>query len=221
MLAAAKLVNLSEDEQNTVPDEVQSTEPLQGEPAPAPATQEAPPVHYETGEVTEGKTFEQIFADASIPPSPFPAERLLRLLDGLRAMDEATRKAAVSAMDAADENWAIEDPVLDAQRKIGALESYRQALDAQVASKEQEVSQAIAELKAVQERAIEEIRKQITALEKLLEREVQKTAEQIAGMESELKARQEAAIREATRMTAEINKLREIPAQFVSSTTHQ
>ena len=123
--------------------------------------------------------------------------------------------------DAADENWNIEDAVIDAQRKIGALESYRAALDAQVAGNEQAVTAEIADLKTAQDRAIVEIRKQISELEQLLEREVQKTAEQIAGMESELKARRDAAGREGARIGAEIIRLREIPAQFVQPTTNQ
>lgn len=221
ILAAAKLVTLSEEEANTQQSEPQPIEAFAGEviaEAPAPAPE---PVHYAASDVAEGKSFEEIFAGAHLPPSPYPAERLLRLLDGLRAMDEGTRKAAVRAMDAADENWTIEDPVIDAQRKIGALEAYRQALDAQMAGNEQAVTADIADLKTAQERAIVEIRKQISELEKLLEREVQKTAEQIAGMESELKARRDAAAREGARISAEMNKLREIPAQFMQPTTNQ
>ena len=219
ILAAAKLVTLSEDEASTQQAEPQPSETLPDEVIAAPVP--PPPVHYAASDVVEGKSFEEIFAAANLPPSPFPAERLLRLLDGLRAMDEATRKSAGRAMDAADENWTIEDPVMDAQRKIGALESYREALDAQVAANAQTVTADIADLKAAQERAIVEIRKQISELEKLLEREVQKTTEQIAGMESELKARRDAAAREGARMSAEISKLREIPAQFMQPTTNQ
>ena len=133
MLAAAKLVSLSEEESAEL--EAQSASQIPSEdyvadlgtldipPAPEPV---APNVVVT--EITEGKSFDSIFADANLPISPFPAERLLRLLDGLQAMDETTRKAAVKAMDAADDTWAIDDPVLDAQRKVGVLEAYSQAV---------------------------------------------------------------------------------------------
>jgi hypothetical protein len=77
----------------------------------------------------EGIALADIFAAAGVPDSPYPAEKLLRLLDGLRAMDAGTRKAAVLAMDAADDNWQIGDCIADADRKISALDAYKQQLN--------------------------------------------------------------------------------------------
>lgn len=218
LLAAAKLVTLSEEERAQA----------QSEPVEIPTMTVDPVVNVapvvprlEGNDVVEGRAFEEIFASANLPPSPFPAERLLRLLDGLRAMDEATRKAAVMAMDGADENWTIADPVIDAQRKSAVLESYREGLTAQVASTEQTTAAKIAELTGDQGRAVAEIRKQILELEKLLEREVQKKTEQIAALDASLKATRDAVDREGRRITAEIDRLREIPAQFAQPTTHQ
>ena len=131
LLAAAKLVTLSdEDRAHEQPD------PTAEIPAEQDVAADITPVQVPLaeGDIVEDRPFADIFASAQLPPSPFPAERLLRLLDGLRAMDEATRKAAVLAMDAADENWTIADPMMDAQRKIAVLESYREALDTQLAS---------------------------------------------------------------------------------------
>ena len=216
LLARAKLVTLSEDENAQ----------FESEPVEAAAEADAPVANaepaaprFEESDVVEGKTFAEIFAAANVPPSPFPAERLLRLIDGLRAMDEATRKAAVTAMDAADENWTIADPIIDAQRKSAVLESYRQALAAQVASAEQTSATTIAGLTSAQERTAGEIRTQIQELEKLLERETQKTAQQIAVLESNLKATRDATEREGRRISAEIDRLREIPAQFAQPST--
>ena len=218
LLAAAKLVTLSEEERAQT----------QSEPVEIPTMTVDPVVNVapvvprlEGNDVVEGRAFEEIFASANLPPSPFPAERLLRLLDGLRAMDEATRKAAVMAMDGADENWTIADPVIDAQRKSAVLESYREGLTAQVASTEQTTAAKIAELTGGQESVVAEIRKQILELEKLLEREVQKKTEQIAALDASLKATRDAVDREGRRITAEIDRLREIPAQFAQPTTHQ
>ena len=218
LLAAAKLVTLSdEDRAHEQPDptaEIPAEQDLAADIMPLQ-------VPLAEGDIVEDRPFADIFASAQLPPSPFPAERLLRLLDGLRAMDEATRKAAVLAMDAADENWTIADPMMDAQRKIAVLESYREALDTQLASNEQKMSADIASLRVAQESTAAEIRKQIAELEKLLEREVQKTAEQIAALEAGLKAARESTAREGRRMTAEIDRLREIPAQFAHPAPHQ
>lgn len=218
-LAAAKLVDLSEEERNTL--EVAALEPdnISNEDQVvevAAAEQLAPVIELDQSSVAEGKSFEDIFASAQIVNSPFPAERLLRLLDGLRAMDEATRKAAVRAMDAADDTWTIDDSVLDAQRKMSALEAYQKALEAQLASSQQQVSAEIADMKIAEEQAITEIRKQISELERLLEREIQKTAEYIAGLEGGRKAALETCEREVKRLQVEIERLREIPLHFLN-----
>jgi len=221
LLAAVNLVTLSEEEQAQAQAEADAASVV--EPA-VPVVETAPepaPVQYEAAAVAPGKSLDEIFREAGISPSPFPAERLLRLLDGLRAMDEATRKAAVRAMDDADENWNIDDPVLDAQRKINALEGFRQALAAQVSGRQEQAAADIAALKTAQERAVAEIKKQIAELEKLLEREMQKTAQQIAALEAEISALQGETDREDTRMQEEIARLREIPAQFGQHSKHQ
>lgn len=220
-LAAAKLVDLSEEERNTLevaalePDNISNEDQVIDNIVKTAAPEEAAPVPaFDHSAVSEGKSFEEIFASAQIVSSPFPAERLLRLLDGLRAMDEATRKAAVRAMDAADDTWTIDDSVLDAQRKMSALEAYQKALEAQLASSQQQVSAEIADMKIAEEQAITEIRKQISELERLLEREIQKTAEYIAGLEGGRKAALETCEREVKRLQVEIERLREIPLHF-------
>ena len=215
-LAAANLVTLSEEEQREV--QPQRTEEL----TPPPLNEPAPLLtQYAESDVVEGRGFEEIFASANLPISPYPAERLLRLLDGLREMDEPTRKAAVRAMDGADDGWTIADPVIDAQRKIAVLESYKEVVNKQVASIHEKVAAEVSDLKINQERAISEIRKQISELERLLEREMHKTTEHIAGLESGVKATREAAAREAQRLSTEIGRLQEIQAQFAHPTTHQ
>lgn len=215
-LAAANLVTLSEEEQREVQPELnEALPPPLNEPAPV-LTQYA-----ESDVVIEGRSFDDIFASANLPISPYPAERLLRLLDGLREMDEATRKAAVRAMDGADDNWTMADPVIDAQRKIAVLESYKEVVNQQVTHLQQKVATEVSDLKINQERATAEIRKQISELERLLDREMQKTIEHIAGLESGIQTAREAAAREAQRLSAEIDRLQEIQVQFAHPTTHQ
>lgn len=225
MLAAAKLVNLSEEETAELEAQSSSETPSDDYAAdlgnleiPTAAAPEPVAPAVVVTEIAEGKAFETIFSEANLPTSPFPAERLLRLLDGLQAMDDATRKAAVKAMDAADDTWTIDDPVLDAQRKVGVLEAYSQAVAQQVTQNEQDVAAEVAQLKATEEKAIAEIRQQISGLEKLLEREIQKTAEHINTRQSGLAAERAAAEREHQRVQAEISRLRSIAIQFGSTT---
>src|ERR1700730_4751396 len=101
--------------------------------APAPVNEAAqlPPAE---GDVEENLQREKIYAEGNLPASPYPAERLLKVLNGLRAMDIGTRKAAILAIDAADDSWKIEDVLLDADRKIKALEARKQYLAAQTAA---------------------------------------------------------------------------------------
>ncbi|OQA34326.1 MAG: hypothetical protein BWY57_00535 [Betaproteobacteria bacterium ADurb.Bin341] len=211
LLVAAKLVTLSEEEAQQ---SQYAKLPEDSAIAPDATPSESPVAVCLEGVAEPGQSFEEIFRAAGIPVSPFPAERLLRLLDGLRAMDDNTRKAAVRAMDEADENWTIDDPVLDAQRKIAALEAFRQGLDSEVRAKQEKMTAEIAALNTRQEQTSSEIRRQISELEKLLEREMRKTMEEVASLESEYKALQSIVGREGARIEEEIARLRQIPAQF-------
>lgn len=211
LLAKANLVQLSDEEREAAVPPSPAPEPQTGEPSAEDAAARLPPPG---ASIEEGKSLEDIFALAGLAPCPFPAEKLLRLLDGLRAMDTATRKAAVLAMDAADDTWTIADPVTDAQHKVAVLGAYKERLAQQVAGAEQAASTQIGEVKAALERASTEIRAQIAELERLLEREVTQAAQQTTGLEAQLRATREAAAREAHRMDKEIERYAEIPSVF-------
>ena len=165
----------------------------------------------------EGLPLVDIFAAADIPTSPYPAEKLLRLLDGLRAMDARTRQAAVLAMDAADDNWQIGDCVSDAELKISALDAYKQQLSEQLQSREQQSAEIANQIRLALDRSTAAIRQQIAELEQLLEREVTRAAQETTSVEAGLRAAREATARETRRMDTEIERLREIPAHFKDS----
>lgn len=213
-LVRAKLVELSEDERQAPADSAlapQASVEMPPEPEPPPLP---PPVPLTDLDIAEGKAFDEIFAAAAIPPSAFPAEKLLRLLDGLRAMDGTTRKTAVLAMDAADDSWQIVDSVADAQRKIAALASYKQVLAAQLQGSEQVAAAKSGDIRADLESATAAIRQQIAELEQLLERKITQSAQETTNIEANLRATREAVAREVRRMDGEIERLREIPSQF-------
>jgi hypothetical protein len=232
LLARAKLIELSEDEQRSV-----SGEPPPAAPAPPSETLAELPVPSTSdsrrrfGRRANGAraartrrrrrglrgpfAFADIFAAAGVPASPYPAEKLLRLLDGLRAMDAVTRKAAVLAMDAADDNW-----------QIRRLPARRRAEDRRARGAQTPVGGADAEPRAAVGRgrradqgwtldeATAAIRQQISELEQLLEREVTRAAQEATSVEAGLRAARESAARETRRIDAEIERLREIPNTF-------
>ncbi len=209
MLARARLVELSDEERLAA----EPAAPVDSAPDPSPPVPELPPSECE---IAEERGFDAIFSAAGVAPVPFPAEKLLRLLDGLRAMDAATRKTAVLAMDAADDNWNVADCVADAERKIAALEGHKRHLAAQVQGSERQTETRIAEIKSALDNAATSIRTQIAELEQLREREVTKAAQATTGLDAGLRATREAAARETRRMDGEIERLREILAQFAA-----
>ena len=225
LLAKAKLIELSEDEQLAASAERPAAVP--DAPAAQPAEVAETRMHAGTAAAApdlpsladacadlDGATFSDLFASAGVPASPYPAEKLLRLLDGLRAMDAGTRKSAVLAMDAADDNWQIDDCVRDADLKIAALEEHKRRLAEQMQERERQSGELVSQIRVVLDEASAAIRKQIAELEQLLEREVTRAAQESTSVEAGLRAAREATAREARRMDAEIERLREIPNTF-------
>lgn len=223
LLARANLLELSEDERQEAGVESLSdasdalgadAAAAMGHVAPPESVPEVPVLSAAECEIVGDKPFEELYREAGLAEAPFPAEKLLRLLDGLRAMDAETRKAAVLAMDAADDNWQIADCVRDAGAKVAVIESYKQHLAAQVVSGDQYASAQIKEVEAGLATATEAIRRQIAELEQLLQREIAGAAQRSASLEAALRAAREASARETRRMDAEIERLREITASF-------
>lgn len=212
LLAKAKLVQLSDDERVLH----MPAEPAESSYSESPETAYTP-LPVTAGPFEEGIALDELFAQAGLPPTAFPAEKLLRLLDGLRAMDATTRKTAVLAMDAADDTWQISDAVGDAQRKVAALNAYKQRLNAEVVTAEQQVAAELLDKKAALEQTTGEIRTQITELERLLERAIAQSAQEATNLEAGLRANREAVARELRRMDKEIERLGEIPASFNDS----
>ncbi len=164
--------------------------------------------------LVEGRPFESLYFDAGVPTSPYPVERLLKLLEGLHAMDPSTRATVVAALDAADDTWTIADPVLDAQRKIDALGGAKSTLAEALGSVEvQGASQAEAQERYLAD-ATTEIRRQIAELQAMLEREIATVTAHKADIDTNVRAAREAYAREAARLDAEIGRLEVIPKTF-------
>jgi hypothetical protein len=166
-----------------------------------------------------GLTLEQIYAAAGVPPSPYPAERLLRLIDGLKAMDEATRLTTIRAIDAADDSWSIDDPRRDAAAKVAALERHASGVRAALARAEQDTQARREQLAQQQERTLADIRRQIADLEGLLAREIARGTQEHASLEAALHMQREAANQELATLTRTTATLNGLIAQFAGTST--
>lgn len=171
------------------------------------------------GETAAPLNFDDIYANGGIAPSLYPAERLLRLVDGLSAMDEATRLMAITAMDAADESWSIEDPLSDAAAKVEALAAHAQQLQLNLQALERETQTRLEAVAARQAQTVGDIRKQITELEALVAREMARAAEETALHEASLKAAQEQAARELNEISQISQRLQGLAVQFGTAAT--
>lgn len=163
----------------------------------------------------------EIYANGQIAPSLYPAERLLRLVDGLSAMDEATRLMAIKAMDAADESWSIEDPLADAAAKVQALAAYAQERQLSLQALQAESQTRLEAVAARQAQVVGDIRKQITELEALVSRELTRAAQETATQEASVKAAQDQTARELGEIARISQQLQGLAVQFGSPTTPQ
>jgi small-conductance mechanosensitive channel len=183
------------------------------EPAPAtPASPGEPPAEP----TAAGLTLEQIYATAQVPACSYPAERLLRLVAGLNAMDPAMRRQTIQAIDAADESWTIDDPLRDAAAKVAAIEGHASSLRAGLGQAEQQTQAHLAELRQKLDASVAEIRRQITDLEGLLAREITRGAQEAAALEGALQSRKDSTSRELDGLQRAAGELQGLVAQFRS-----
>lgn len=167
----------------------------------------------------EARPFEDIYAEHAVPVSPFPAERLLRVLDGLAALEPAARKTAVIALDAADDAWTVDDSLLDAERKLRVLSGYRDQVEQQTRALLSEAKAASEAREQRQQDAVARIRQQIADLEGLLEREVARASEDQAEIKAGARETKDACARELARVDEEITQLRRIAEIFGGQAT--
>jgi hypothetical protein len=216
LLEKAGLVR-KEDESSAVDVSIGEGSVVPGEPSSVPDTRAST---FDTPiQNAFGLTLAQIYDAASIPPSAYPAERLLRLLDGLKAMDEGLRRQTIQAIDVADDSWTINDPLSDATAKIAALERHAASINAMVEKAERDTEGLLVELRNRQGASVTEIRRQIKELEGLLAREISRGTQDAATIEAGLKAKKDDAKRELENLARSSNDLRQLVTQFQVNTT--
>jgi hypothetical protein len=171
--------------------------------------------------LTEGVAFEQLFQEAGVPETSFPIERLQKLIDGLRQLDPTTQKAAVLAMDAADENWTIEGVLKDAQLKTDALHAYADRVTARTAQIQGNIERDIASMTGAKDSAIADIQAQIAELQKKLEATASQHASGISTLAAKKTAAQQAADRERQRVNECINRINNLIHPFLSPVSNR
>jgi hypothetical protein len=189
---------------------------------PAPSAPDGPAPATPVFEQTESAPLklDDIYASEGVSASVYPAERLLRLLGGLSAMDEATRQMAIRAMDAADESWTIDDPLADAAAKVRALAAHAQRLELSLQQQERETQGRLDAVSARQEQVVGDIRRQIAELEALVARELARAAQETAAQEASLQAVREHTARELEKITQASQQLQGLSLQFGSLATN-
>lgn len=166
-------------------------------------------------------SLDEVYARAGVAPCAYPAERLLRLIDGLKAMDEPMRRTTIQAIDAADDSWSIDDPMRDAAAKVAAIERHAATIRAGVAQAEQHAQAELAALQQRQETTVAEVRRQIADLEGLLAREVARGAQGAAALEATLQAQRQNAQRELDALARAASALSSLIAQYSPATKPQ
>lgn len=164
--------------------------------------------------VEEGLTFVDIYARQNVAEAPFPVERLLKLVEGLRTLDPTTRRAAIVAMDVADETWSMEHVLADADAKMAALRSHQRQMQGAADGVVQANRERVAALESSRDARLAELRQQISALEAQIQDAIGSTAADVAKLQSESESNKAALLRETQRIDAHILNLQELAAQF-------
>lgn len=182
--------------------------------APPPLPGDAAPAAPAVAGIEEGLSFADIYARKGLTEAQFPVERLLKLVDGLRALDPATRRAAITAMDVADETWSMEQVLADADAKVAALRGHQRQMQGTADAVVQSSRERIGALENSRDGRVAELRQQIAALEAQIQDAIGTTAADVARLQSESESNKAALLRETQRIDAHILNLDELVAQF-------
>lgn len=196
--------------------ESRGARPPERAPVPAePQAGEASPAAAEAlAGVEEGLAFPDIYARQGLAEAAFPVERLQKLVDGLRTLDPTTRRAAITAMDVADETWSMDQVLADADAKIDALRGHQRHLQAGADALVQHNRERIAALESGRDTRVAELRRQIAALEAQVQDAIGATAADVARLQSESESNKAALQRETQRLDTQIAGLQDLVAQF-------
>jgi hypothetical protein len=203
--ARALLAEIESGASSTPPDGAAYAAQAQAHAQSAPTQPAAAPVDFATG-----VGFSDIYVQAGVPASPYSAEMLIKVADGLKALPLAQARAAVEAMDSADDRWTVGDVLLDAERKIGALRGVEASMDAQRRAAEEQYTASLSAIDAAMTSTQVEIDKQIAELQALLGEANETATVERAKALSEMEATRAAATGEIARLQGESTRLQQV-----------
>ncbi len=190
------------------------TKPAQNSKSAQPGAASARPAATATS-IREGTPFSDYYVAGAIADAPYPVEKLLKVIEGLRQFNASQLKDIVNGMDAADDSWTIADVVLDAERKTRALAQAAAGLDETLVATQKRTDEEKAKRTAYLAEGTTNIRKRIAELEQTLAKETADIAEQLSRLDNDLQSARDAAGRERARLQEEIKRLEEVPRTFV------
>jgi chromosome segregation ATPase len=210
---------IERDEQPMAPEVFSEPEPIEqrySNVAVDPPVQASPEADYV---LPEGLSIELIYQAASVPSSNYTVERLAKLIDGLKQLDATTQRAAILAMDSADDTWSIEDILQDARKKVDALRAYSNQTASKVARIRENIEKDVQRMASEKNQSIANIQAQIAELQQLMESTISQHAAETAKLNSQALSAQQAVDREQQRMSEQIEKINTLVLPFSSSTT--
>lgn len=184
--------------------------------APEPVSEPVGQVMAVETLIPEGLDIADIYADANIGSSPYSYEKFVKLIDGLAALDDTAKKAALAAMDAADDTWTVGDISNDLAVKRAALVQYQRDIEATVVDLEEKATAAIAETKTQSDERVAAMRAQIAELEQNIQNEFQATGKTIGELHAQLAANKSAGERESQRIGAVVFKMTTVEKTYFS-----
>jgi hypothetical protein len=150
--------------------------------------------------LTEGVEFSAIYAEAGVPSVAFTIEKLAKLIEGLNQLDTATKKAAVAAMDAADDSWDIASVVADGKTKCAALAAYQGSIASDESAISAEITRRLDANQSDKATRLADIDQQIAALQTRREETISEAAHAAASLRAQGTAAAEAGERERNRI---------------------
>lgn len=184
--------------------------------APEPVSEPVGQVMAVETLIPEGLDIADIYADANIGSSPYSYEKFVKLIDGLAALDDTAKKAALAAMDAADDTWTVGDISNDLAVKRAALVQYQRDIEATVVDLEGKATAAIADTKTLSDERVAAMRAQIAELEQNIQHEFQATGKTIGELHAQLAANKSAGERESQRIGAVVFKMTTVEKTYFS-----
>ena len=167
--------------------------------------------------IPEGLDVAEIYTDANVVSSVYPYEKFVKLVDGLAALDDTAKKAALAAMDAADDTWTVGDIASDLINKRTALVQYQRDIEATVVHLEEQANTTIADTKAASDARVADMRAKISALEQAIQDEFQATGKTIGELHAQLAANKGAGERETQRIGTVVFKMTTVEKTYFST----